>query len=88
MAQFVHAFDCKDETHVLWLKEVGHMTERSINGDRVDIVKGVNTNPLPGQPQMKIPTDWAFIHFQLAMKYTSAVLDGKAFVPTPTTKFV
>jgi hypothetical protein len=82
MAQFVHAFDCKDETHVLWLKEVGHATAKTIvDGARIDITSIVNMNPLPGQPKMKTPTDWAFVHFQLAMKYSNAVLDGEAFIP-------
>jgi len=28
------------------------------------------------------PMDWAYIHFQLAMKYTNAVLNGDAFIPS------
>jgi hypothetical protein len=81
MAQFVHGFDCKNETHVTWLKKVGDVTARTMGGEKLDINRVVNDNPLAGHPTMKTPTDWAFIHFQLAMKYTNAVLDGKAFVP-------
>jgi len=41
----------------------------------------VNDNPLPGNPKMKNVADWAYIHFQLAMKYANAVLSCDAFVP-------
>ena len=81
MAHFVSSFDCKDEQHVLWLKKVGNVTAKSMNGDRVDIIGVVNDNPLPGKPSMDKPMDWAYVHFQLCMKYTNAVLNGQAFVP-------
>jgi hypothetical protein len=41
----------------------------------------VNTNPLPGKPTIENPIDFAYIHFQLCMKYANAVLSGVAFVP-------
>jgi hypothetical protein len=82
MADFVHNFDCKNETHVMWLKEVGEVMVKSIGGKRVDLIATVNNNPLTGTPKMSNPTDWAYIHFQLAMKYSNAVLNCNAFVPT------
>lgn len=82
MASFVKNFDCMNEAHVMWLKKVGHVMAQTTEGKRVDLVGTVNGNPLTGQPKMNNPTDWAYIHFQLAMKYTNAVLNGKAFVPT------
>ena len=30
---------------------------------------------------MTSPADWAYIHFQLAMKYANSVLSGDAFIP-------
>ena len=81
MTHFVRSFDCKDEQHVLWLKKVGNVTAKSMNGDRVDIIGVVNDNPLSGKPSMDKPMDWAYVHFQLCMKYTNAVLNGQAFVP-------
>ena len=81
MTEFVKAFDCKDETHVMWLQKVGHVMAQTTNGKRVDIIGIVNENPLKGKPEMKNVMDWAYVHFQLTMKYANAVLNGQAFVP-------
>jgi hypothetical protein len=82
MAEFVKVFNCKDEKHVMWLKEVGDAMVKTMNGDRIDLTRIVNDNPLSGKPTMTNPADWAYIHFQLAMKYTTAVLNSEAFIPT------
>lgn len=82
MAHFVRSFDCKDESHVMWLKDVGEVTAKAIGGRKLNIIATVNNNPLPGKPSMENPMDWAYVHFQLCMKYTNAVLHGDAFVPT------
>ena len=82
MADFVTKFDCKNEAHVMWLKDVGQAMAQSISGERVDISMIVNGNPLPEHPKMSNPADWAYIHFQLAMKYANAVLSCDAFVPS------
>jgi hypothetical protein len=79
---FVRAFDCKDESHVMWLKKVGDVTVRAFTYDQINIIKHVNDNPLPGRPTMHTPVEWAYIHFQLCMKYATAVLNSEAFVPT------
>ena len=86
MADFVHNFDCKNETHVMWLKEVGQGMAKITNGEKFDITRVVNSNPLKGTPKMSNPMDWAYIHFQLAMKYANAVLSGDAFVPVNKTE--
>ena len=86
MAEFVKNFDCKNEEHVMWLKEVGQGMAKVSTGERYDIAKVVNDNPLAGKPKMKNVADWAYIHFQLAMKYTNAVLNGSAFVPSNKTE--
>lgn len=79
---FVRKFNCKDEKHVMWLKEVGSGMAKVTAGERYDITAVVNDNPIPGRPKMANPMDWAYIHFQLAMKYTNAVLNGDAFIPS------
>jgi hypothetical protein len=54
---------------------------KSVNGDLVDMMGAVNINPLPGNPKIDNPMDFASVHFQLCMKYANAVLNGEAFVP-------
>jgi hypothetical protein len=81
MAHFVRSFDCNDETHAMWLKDVGEALAKTISGEKLDIIKIVNDNPLPGSPSMDNPMEWAYIHFQLCMKYANAVLHRDAFIP-------
>ena len=81
MAHFVRSFDCKNEDHAMWLKKVGTITAKSMTGEKVYIISVVNDNPLPGKPSIENPMDWAYVHFQLCMKYANAVLNGDAFVP-------
>ena len=83
---FVRNFDCKNEKHVMWLKEVGAGMAKVSTGEKYDISRTVNNNPLPGNPKMSNPMDWAYIHFQLAMKYANAVLNCDAFIPSNKTE--
>jgi len=83
MAHFVRSFDSKNEEHVMWLKKVGDTTVKSMSGDRIDLISIVHDNPLPGKPTIANPVDWAYIHFQLCMKYANAVLNNDAFIPNP-----
>ena len=83
---FVKNFDCKNEKHVMWLKEVGAGMAKVSTGGKYDISRTVNNNPLNGKPKMSNPMDWAYIHFQQAMKYTNAVLNDDAFIPSSKTK--
>jgi hypothetical protein len=64
------------------LKDVGEGMAKTISGEKLDILQFVNTNPLPGKPSIDNPVDWAYVHFQLCMKYANAVLQCDAFVPT------
>lgn len=82
MTDFVKSFDCKNEAHVMWLKEVGQAMAKATSGEKVDIEQIVNSNPLENSPKMTNMMDWAYVHFQLAMKYANAVLSLEAFVPT------
>jgi hypothetical protein len=79
--EFVKNFDSKSEADVMWLKRVGEITVKSMEGSRVDISKVINDNPIKGHPKMNNPIDWAYVHFQLCMKYANAVLNEDAFVP-------
>ena len=53
MAHLVRSFDSNDESHVTWLKDVGVVMTQITNGEKVDIIKTVNNNPLPGSPTME-----------------------------------
>jgi len=81
MVNFVTAFDCKNEAHVLWLKQIGSDMAGVVNGEKIDIIKTIEVNPLKGVPEMTNPADFAYIHFQLCMKYANAVLNNDAFIP-------
>lgn len=83
MAHFVRSFDSKNEEHVMWLKKVGDTTVQSMSGDKIDLISVVHNNPLPGKPTVENPMDWAYVHFQLCMKYANAVLHNDAFIPSP-----
>ena len=52
MAHFVRSFDCNNEDHVLWLKEVGQTMAKTIGGEKIDIIQVVKNNPLPGKPSI------------------------------------
>lgn len=82
MTDFVKAFDSKNETHVLWLRDVGNAMTKITNNEKIDIIKIVDDNPFPGKPKIKDVMEWAYIHFQLTMKYANAVLNADAFIPT------
>ena len=82
MAHFVRSFDCNNEDLVLWLKKLGQTMAKTIGGEKIDIIQIVKNNPLPGKPSIDNPMDWAYVHFQLCMKYTNSVLSNDAFIPT------
>lgn len=82
MAEFLKNFDCKNEAHVMWLKDIGQAMKKAASGDSVNIHEIVNNNPLDGSPKMENVIDWPYTHFQLCYKYTNAVLNLEAFVPS------
>lgn len=77
---FLGTFDPANETHVRWLKEVDDAMSNATTGQKIDFQRVVNANPM-GAREKNI-ADWAYTHFQLCMRYTQAVLRGKAYVPT------
>ena len=76
---FVKAFDPKEKSHALWLKDMCAAMAKTYEGDRIDIVAVANSNPF-GET-LRSPLDLAEIHFQVAMKYAAAVLSEDAWVP-------
>ena len=52
----------------MWLKKLGEDTSKSISGEKVNLTKTINNNPLPGKPSMENVMDFAYVHFQLCMK--------------------
>lgn len=81
MAHFVRSFNCNDKEHVLWLKQIGEDMTKTVSGERVNIMDTVKNNPLPGRPSIENPADFAYVHFQLCMKYANAVLNDDAWIP-------
>ena len=79
MTSLVNGFDPMDKEHVLWLQKVdiGRATITNNKGVNMDGV--INDNPIT-KTSVKM-VDWAFIHFQIALKYSQAVLRGKASIP-------
>ena len=37
----------------MWLKKLGEDTSKSISGEKVNLTKTINNNPLPGKPSME-----------------------------------
>lgn len=77
--KFTNAFDPLNKEHVLWLKMVGNTMKVKEGDKKLNMEKMINESPLG----VKIDNmmDWAFVHFQLAMLYTNAVLNGNAYIP-------
>lgn len=81
MSEFLHVFDPKNESHVVWLRDVSRaMKKMGADETRMDFEKIVHANPFKGKVNNMM--DWAYTHFQISMKYANAVLEGEAFVPT------
>ena len=77
---FVKAFDPKEKSHALWLKEMCAAMASVYDGNGgVDIVAVANANPFGAK--LASPLELAEIHFQVAMKYAAAVLSEDAWVP-------
>ena len=77
---FVSKFDPTNKVHVLWLQKIDDaMVDVMTDKKKIDIVQLVNDNPF--KAKIKNPLDWADAHFQIALKYSQAVLRGSAFIP-------
>ena len=83
MTELVKKFDCKNQEHVEWLKYFTNSMAKATSGHKanVDIVQAMEKNPLG--VAVEIPA-MPYIHFQLAMKYTTAVLNASAYIPPPS----
>ena len=46
MTDFVRNFNSKSEADVMWLKEIGQATVKTMDGTKVDIVSIINKNPI------------------------------------------
>ena len=80
MTTLIKNFDPVNKEHVLWLQKIDAAMVALTNNERKDLDKIVNSNPIT---ETKIEMlDWAYVHFQLALKYSQGVLRGNAFIPT------
>lgn len=77
----VQEFNPREESHVTWLKSVNDAMTKATSGERVDVARVWNDNPM-GIPLESV-AELAYQHFQVAMKYANAVLSSDAFVPAP-----
>ena len=74
---FVNAFNPMEKTHVLWLRKMTREMDKIDMTRRLNLDEMVNSNPLG--VKMNNSLDWVFIHFGIAMAYTKAVLEGRAW---------
>tara|TARA_R110001599_G_scaffold59683_3_gene165973 strand:+ start:177 stop:428 length:252 start_codon:yes stop_codon:yes gene_type:complete len=79
MASIVTKVDPSKEEHVLWLQKVDTAMVGITEQKKIHLDKIVNDNPIITNKVDMV--EWAFTHFQIAMKYTQAVLRGTAFIP-------
>jgi len=77
---FVNAFNPMETTHVLWLRKMNREMDKMDLTAKMNLDELVNSNPMG--VKMTNGLDWVFIHFSLAMAYTKAVLEGRAWVPS------
>ena len=77
---FVSQFNPMEKTHVLWLRKMNREMDKMDLSVKMDLDELVNSNPMG--LKMSNGLDWVFIHFSLAMAYTKAVLEGRAWVPS------
>ena len=84
------AFDPLNRDHVLWLKELSVISETMKVRDPLEqekVMRGLNLESLLKRNPMGVsinPLEFPMTHFGLAMLYTNAVLNGKAWIPDPS----
>ena len=81
---FVEKFDCANSTHVKWLQKLTiKVMPKLSDGKACDLLGAINDNPIPGATLAKDDLlNWAQLHFVIAMKYSTAVLQGAAWTPS------
>jgi hypothetical protein len=77
--KWVEKFDSTREDHCIWLKSIGNAMEKVTSGERFDIIRQFEKNPM--KLKLESAPEMAYVHFQLCMKYAQAVLDGHAWTP-------
>lgn len=81
-AQFIKAFDAKDQTHVEWLGRMFDLAESMTDPTvQIKLVEHVNSNPMKVKLDKRDALDWPHIHFVLCGVYAKAVLRKSAWVP-------
>ena len=80
MSELVEKFNPKNEKHVIWLKNVDEAMFNASIHKKDNFMDVVNNNPICKTKEN--PIEWAYTHFQLAMKYTQGVLRGEAIIPS------
>jgi hypothetical protein len=79
--RFSSAFDPMNQDHALWLRAL-HLSTVSEQAPNTLM----NNNPFGIAVTKKEIIDWIDVLFTLAMKYSIAVLEGKAWIPPPRTE--
>lgn len=79
--KFGDAFDPMNESHVTWIKQLHDSTQSEKNIEKV-----MTENPFKIKVAKKDVLEWIEIQFMLSMKYTIAVLNCKAWVPSQQIK--
>jgi len=75
--KFSSAFDTNDKKHVLWFKS---LHEATLEGES-QVEKVLKSNPFGIKVSEKDLIEYINIQFILAMKYSTSVLKGDAWVP-------
>lgn len=78
--EYAKKFQPQQESHVLWMKLV-LQTLNDMMTSKKNIVPVMNSNPMGVSFKDTDIMDIVFIQFSIAMKYTSAILDGGAWIP-------
>ena len=79
--KFVNAFDPLQKKHVVWLGKFFEYS-KNIAETKVQANDFMDTNPFGIKFTKDEYLEYVHIHFVLAMKYSQAVLEKKAWVPT------
>lgn len=81
-SDFYKAFDPENQRHVKWLKRMFAVSEdmRDLS-KQITLLAEINENPMKIEVKHAEALEWPNIHFIICMKYTKAVLSGKAFIP-------
>lgn len=81
-SDFYKAFDPENKSHVKWLKRMFGVSEQMHDlSKHITLLAEINENPMKIEVKHAEALEWPNIHFIICMKYTKAVLSGRAFIP-------